>query len=104
LIEEELDDQEISQKAPGDGAVLKDENVSFWWTRIENITGYQLLVITPEFKKIERIVIDSTLTKERFDCKLSNGVYEWLVRAFNTENELVSDTLKFEVSIPEEEK
>lgn len=92
-----LDDQTISLKAPYDEAVLKDKDVSFWWTNVRNISGYQLQVVTPGFDKVEKVIVDDVLIEERFDYELQEGVYEWMVRAYNCEYELVSDTFRIEI-------
>lgn len=104
IVEEDISDQSLELLAPFNGAELTDTEVTFRWSDVEGISGYELLVVKPDFDRIEKVVIDSTLTDERFNYELLPGVYEWRVRAFNSASELMSDIFRLEVvASPEQE-
>ena len=93
----DLSTQSIDLFAPYNGAVLKEANVMFWWSKVNSVDGYRLQVVQPSFKQIEKIVLDTVTVNDRLSYNLLNGKYEWRVVAFNNVSELVSDSVKVEI-------
>ena len=97
IFDEELEGKDVELYSPYNGAILDDTEVTFWWSEIEEARGYHLLVVKPDFDRIEKIVLDTVLTEERFDYNISQGTYQWHVRIFNNTDEIYSDNFVFEV-------
>lgn len=104
VFEEDLTDQQLILKAPYNGAVLSQSEVTFWWSVIEGIQGYELIIANPNFDKVEWIMVENILPvadtvrpENKIVVELSSGVYEWYVSAYNSASETVSDTFKIEI-------
>lgn len=104
VFEEDVSDQRLILKAPHNGAVLSQADVTFWWSTIDGIRGYELVIVNPSFEKISDVIIetilpvsDSVPPENRFIVELDPGTYEWQVKAYNSASETVSDTFKLEV-------
>jgi hypothetical protein len=55
----------------------------FWWEDIEGADSYHLQIVSPRFQNIRKLVLDTTITDNRFGVTLQPGTYEWRVRAQN---------------------
>ncbi len=55
----------------------------FWWDPITGATKYQLQIVSPSFDSIVTLVLDSTMTVQKFSKTLSPGTYQWRVRGEN---------------------
>lgn len=104
VFEEDLTDQQLILKAPYNGAVLSQSEVTFWWSVIEGIQGYELIIANPSFDKVEWIMVeniipvaDTVRPENKIVVELSSGVYEWYVSAYNSASETASDTFKIEI-------
>jgi hypothetical protein len=101
IFVEDLDGRELNLLAPYDGAILNEPTATFWWSRVDDVTGYRLQVVKPTFDKIEKVLLDSVVTTEKFHLELPEGSFEWRVKAFNSASEIVSDTFGIDVVIVE---
>lgn len=87
IFEADLGDKKILINAPSDGTTLYEGNVVFWWNYIdidENYNEkYNLTVVSPSFDAISQVVLDTSISSNRFEHEMSEGEYEFMVYAFN---------------------
>ncbi len=86
----DISNAQVNLLAPQSNAVVTNSVVTFTWEEVEDADDYQLQIATPDFENAVQIVldsiivIDSTFVGPRGIQQLSNGNYEWRVRARNS--------------------
>jgi hypothetical protein len=83
IIEKDITDKDVFLIAPADSLKTKYSTQTFMWDWVEGALTYNLRVVTPSFDRIEQIIVDTTVSTNKFTLNLSPGVYEWGVRAMN---------------------
>ena len=82
---EDISENEVNVLAPTDNALLNTTSVTFTWEALEDAETYHLQIATPSFENALQIVKDSVLTNTSFSTSLDEKVYEWRIRAQNSE-------------------
>ncbi|MCX6182464.1 MAG: hypothetical protein NT150_11095 [Bacteroidetes bacterium] len=72
-------------------------NKLFWWEEVTGASKYQFQIVSPSFDSIVTLVLDSTLTKTKFEKTLIPGTYQWRVRAKNGSTATAWRTYNLEV-------
>jgi hypothetical protein len=80
--------QDISEEtpillSPYDSLSTNSNAVQFWWEEMLDATKYKIQIVSPCFNRIEKLILDSTISETNFQVSLSPGEYEWRVRAEN---------------------
>jgi hypothetical protein len=70
--------------APGDSVVTDVATQTFWWDSVDYATSYELDVVSPSFRAVERLVVDTMVTGQKFKLTLVPGHYQWRVMAKNS--------------------
>lgn len=89
VLEEDISGREVRIIAPADKVVLTAGEADFRWSAVTYATGYEFRVAAPSFAAAERIVADTVIRADSlarsYGCRveLTEGAYEWNVRAFN---------------------
>jgi hypothetical protein len=99
FVETNLSKKVINLTAPANGSVSYTRTQTFWWTPLEDADGYNLQIVSPRFKAVNRLVADSNVTTNKLNYTLSPGKYEWTIRAYNSSSELKTDTFSFTVIV-----
>ncbi|UZJ64268.1 hypothetical protein OKW96_18085 [Sphingobacterium sp. KU25419] len=68
---------------PKNDLITLDTTLTFLWEKHIDATSYRLQIATPDFESIERLPIDSVITKDYVELTLKPGTYEWRVRPEN---------------------
>jgi predicted phage tail protein len=84
LLEKDIENKIVYVNAPPDSLRTTIVTQTFWWNFIEGADYYNLQIVSPRFDYIERMVLDTTVTNNKFQFTLVPGVYEWRVSAFNS--------------------
>lgn len=67
--------------APKEGLVQTDLELFFWWDLLATAEQYNIQIGQPSFEELEKMILDSTLTKSNFSYKLEkSGNYQWRIR------------------------
>jgi hypothetical protein len=84
VIDPDIAEEELELLAPTNGLNTILATHTFWWSEVESAEEYILQIVTPNFKFAERLVLDTSLTENKFTYGLVPGTYEWRVQAANT--------------------
>lgn len=101
----DISNRTVPVLAPVEGSVLGANAVRFDWETIEDATGYNIQVATPNFENAAQLVLDSVVELDtlghvptRIDQNLFNGNYVWRIKAFNSDYETVYVENGFQVN------
>lgn len=83
IVEENIENKTVNILAPANGITSPDMTITFWWDEVEGATTYRLQVVKPAFASIQSLIVDSTLSKNKFTHTFQPGAYEWRIRAEN---------------------
>lgn len=83
FIEPSIDDKKVVLLAPAAGIETTDYAQNFSWEEVEYALNYRLQLVTPNFNKTVKLVLDTVVSTTKFKYTLDPGTYEWRVRAQN---------------------
>ena len=84
---EDISDEEVVLIAPSDNVTLDEGDINFYWEAVTEASRYRLRIVTPSFVQANQVLLDTIITQTNFSHKLVEGVYEWGVRALNSDYE-----------------
>ncbi|MGD2035044.1 MAG: hypothetical protein PVF73_08310 [Bacteroidales bacterium] len=84
FTEPDLDNEEVILLAPADGINTPYQQHTFWWDYVSEAEFYNLLIVSPRFDSVARLILDTNLTGNKFIWTLGPGDYEWGVSAYNS--------------------
>lgn len=84
IVEKDLTHTGVVIIAPMDSLQSSSSTVQFDWEEIPGVNGFQLQVAQPEFDHIQRLVMDTLITGNRFTYNFTPGDYTWRIRAMNS--------------------
>ena len=82
---DDVSNQNLDVLAPADNALLISGDLNFSWYPINETTSYHVQIVTPDFENAQQMVLDSLTQKTNVTINLNPGIYEWRVRAENSE-------------------
>jgi len=97
FFEEDLEGKVVTLIAPGDGLATSNSSFTFWWEEVDGASKYNLQIVSPDFNTIEKLVLDTNISKNQFDVQLYPGNFQWRVKAFNSASETVYTTYTLSV-------
>ncbi|WP_420553535.1 hypothetical protein [Tenacibaculum aiptasiae] len=97
ILLEDISDSVVEIVAPTDKVQVEEGAVNFIWESIADASSYQLQIAKPTFAQASQIVLDTIITKNSFTHTLKIGMYEWRVKAKNSEYETGYTTQGMEV-------
>ncbi len=84
-------DTNVNILAPSDSSVYSSEReIILWWDLLEGAEGYEVMIITPNFKDPEKIIMDNTygLKVDKIQSlTLDSANYQWRIRAYKFVND-----------------
>lgn len=83
FIEPSIAKRNVIQLAPANGSESSQYSQTFWWEPVEDALKYRLQVVSPDFDKTSRLILDTLVSVNKFSYTLDPGNYEWRVRAEN---------------------
>jgi hypothetical protein len=85
LIQEtDISEYEVELLAPANGINTPTQYQTFWWAYVKDAEAYNLLILSPAFDSVVRLVADTNVSENQFTMSLNPGVYEWGVSAYNS--------------------
>jgi hypothetical protein len=84
VFETNIEKSTINVLAPPDNIHSTLVTQTFWWDNVSGASKYNLQIVSPRFDYIERFVLDTNITTDKFQITLNPGVYEWRICGFNS--------------------
>jgi len=98
LIENDISADRVTLLAPGENAQIGTNSIRFDWEALEDATGYELQVVTPNFDNPGQFAVNTILDSlTNFEQILDVATYQWRVRAINSNYKTPYSTASFEV-------
>jgi hypothetical protein len=79
-----ISDKTVNIVSPVNHATLSQTKTTLVWETMEGAENYQIVIVSPSFDHIETYVCDSVTPNYKLKLPLSEGTYEWSVRASNS--------------------
>lgn len=92
--------QQVSILLPMNNTQLDASQVTFWWEELAGAAEYEIRAVSPDFLSPEEILVDSTITSNKFTVSIDAGDYEWQVRAKNPRSVTGWSSASFSVNEP----
>lgn len=107
IFEEDISDKKVQIVSPSDGAVLTSDKMWLVWNKLEGAHYYHISVVSPRFDNIQSyvcdtVLCDSLLSGYKLEVKLTDGDYQWAIRAKNSAYESLTNYSSFKVLADEE--
>lgn len=83
IVSTNLSRKSITILAPGNNLVSQSYTQQFWWQEIEGADQYNLQIVKPSFTAGQQLIVDTTISGNKYTHTLQPGAYQWRVRAQN---------------------
>jgi hypothetical protein len=83
FIEKDISKQSIQLMAPANGLQTTTATQTFWWTQLSGAENYELEIVKGTFSYVQQLILDTTITYNKFNYTLFPGSYQWRVRGMN---------------------
>ena len=83
IIEPSITDKNVYLLAPSNNYESTQYQVSFWFEPVDDALFYRLQIVAPQFDSINRLIVDTLFSSNKFTLNVDPGVYQWRVRAEN---------------------
>jgi len=95
FIEPSIHDRRVVLLAPAhrtEGAIYAQ---NFWWEEVDDALNYRLQIVSPDFSRPDRLIMDTLVNSNKFNFTLDPGSYQWRVRAENGSSQTGYATASF---------
>ena len=83
FIEKNISNQTIQLMAPANGVHTTTATQTFWWNQLTGAENYELEIVKGTFSYAQQLILDTTVTSNKFNYTLYPGSYQWRVRGMN---------------------
>src|ERR1043166_1758762 len=83
FVVENIKDKLIIVNAPINNFVTTSNIVTFWWEKLDGAERYSIQIVKPSFTAITRLVLDTSVTSNKYSFTLEPGDYQWRIKAVN---------------------
>ena len=83
FISKDIKNETISIIAPMDSLKTPNNAITFWWDELEGAEEYNLQIVKPNFNSVIQLVVDTTLSGNKFNWILTPGTYQWRIKGVN---------------------
>ena len=97
--EPQLNDESVEVLTPRDSLRTSIATQQFLWYELDDAIDYELQIVSPSFAQIDRLIIDTIITRNKFLITLTPGEYQWSIRAFNYSSPYTVHTLFIDSTI-----
>ncbi len=110
ILETDISGERVGVIAPADKTEIAEGRVSFLWNLLDGAEKYRVTIVSPNFEHAAVAVKDTILYPDSLDMslsfriRLSGGMYQWSLQAFNEAYESVRSIYDLTVVVPEPEK
>lgn len=84
FIEDDIEGDGVILLAPRDGVELEVLSQTFWWEYLEGAENYRLQIVSPSFKEVKVLLLDTLISSDKFTQLLYADTFQWRVRAENS--------------------
>ncbi len=84
IFEIDLSNRTVLLVAPADSVVVQSNNITFLWDTLSGANQYELQLASPNFSDVQVLLLDTVVSGYRYVTSISNGNYEWRLRALNS--------------------
>ena len=81
----DISNEVLTVNSPSDTFQTTNNNIMFWWNMVKGADSYHLQIVQPDFSHVERFLIDTSVSTDRYTAFLQPGLYHWRMRAINQE-------------------
>ncbi|MBB2145794.1 hypothetical protein GM921_09870 [Pedobacter sp. LMG 31464] len=97
FIEPSLAKAEMRLLAPAEATESNSYQQTFWWQQQQDALWYRLQIVTPSFTRVEKLLLDTLVSADKFTYTLDPGSYQWRVRAENGSSQTPFSTQSFTI-------
>ncbi|MBL4669092.1 MAG: hypothetical protein JKY30_07490 [Flavobacteriales bacterium] len=83
FIEEDIENEVINLLAPGNNLTTIKLTHTFWWDWLDGAEVYNMQIVEGTFTSVTSFVLDTTVSKNKFDVTLYPGSFQWRIRGEN---------------------
>lgn len=87
IFEPDISNSKVILIAPSNNLITKYNTQTFWWNNVNDAIVYDLQIVSPSFSSVEKIIIDTIVSTNKFSLSLYPGKFEWRVKAMNGSSE-----------------
>lgn len=98
FFKEDISDKTIQVVCPSDGAELSSNQLSFVWTEEEGVENYHIVIVSPNFEKVQSYVCDTIIANYKMELNLPKGDYQWSIQAENFGYKSLINYLTFKIT------
>ena len=73
----------VNVLAPANNTTTPNNSITFWWDLLDGADRYEIQIVKPSFSNIQQLMVDTSLTTNKFTYSLNPGTYQWRVRGVN---------------------
>ncbi len=92
FVEKDIENEAINLMAPANGLTTVQLTHTFWWDWMEGAELYNMQLVEGTFSSVTNFVLDTTVSKNKFDITLYPGSFQWRVRGENNAGETAYST------------
>lgn len=97
FIAKDIKNETVSIVAPADNLSTPNNAITFWWDELDGAETYNLQIVKPDFNSIIQLIVDTTLTGNKFNKILTPGTYQWRIKGINGGSSTVYTTRTLKV-------
>ena len=83
FIVKDIKNDTVSIIAPTDNLNTPINTVTFWWNELDGAEKYNLQIVKPNFGSVLQLIVDTTITGNKFYYTFSPGTYQWRIKGIN---------------------
>ena len=97
FIEEDIDDEAVSLLAPANNLTTIQLTHTFWWDWLDGAETYNMQLVEGGFGNVTKFLLDTTITKNKFQYTLYPGDFQWRVKGMNNGSETYFTTFSLTI-------
>lgn len=83
FIVKDIKNDTVDVIAPANNLKTPNNSITFWWNELDGAETYNLQIVKPSFSSIIQLIVDTTITGNKFNHTFTPGTYEWRIKASN---------------------
>lgn len=83
FISKDIKNSTVNVIAPANNLSTPNNAITFWWDELEGAEKYNLQIVKPRFDSILQLIVDTTITGNKFNHTFTPGKYQWRIKGIN---------------------
>jgi hypothetical protein len=84
IFEKDLEGKEVVIVSPADMLKTQYSTQTFWWEEMDGASSYKLQIVSPTFDRVEKVLVDSSITTNKIEITLYPGKFQWRIQPVNS--------------------